>query len=565
MLRICAIIAVRNGAQTLPAVLQHYKKNNIDVYIIDNESKDKTLEIARLFYGTTVKMITQVPYNGFFEWTRLLEAKEQVANSIETDWLIHADADEIFESPKNGETLREFIERCSESGIDVIDCNEFVFVPRDETEDFHGRDFIKEMTYYYHNRPGRIVYHRFVRKNNQKLNWKSTGGHRLDLTERVIGSECACLRHYIGLSLDHIRSQYLGRVFNGEELERNWHLQRVATNINFIKAPPSDRLFCVEKDGWVTSNPEKKHLFFNHKHPYIPPKRVKDNTSKKPFPFVVGEGRSGTTLLRLLMDKHPELAMTPETHWLVPGIDSLNEKPHRARRFRKIIMDSQYWKDMHIDESQLKRILKEHDKTNPFESLRRIYEHYAKLHGKIRYGDQTPIHNLSMHKIASAFPEAHFIHIIRDGRDVALSYQDLWFGPGKDIREAAMFWLWRIRETRQQAQFIPHYMEVKYEHLVENTEAVLKKIAEFIQLPFDKTQLEAHLDAKDGLDELLDIQRGKNTISASLWQSIFGLTPSPTDERNIGRWKTELSQEKVLLFERIAGDMLADLGYECIR
>src|ERR1700730_251254 len=96
-----------------------------------------------------------------------------------------------------------------------------------------------------------------------------------------------------------------------------------------------------------------------------------------PAPFIVGVGRSGTTLLRLMLDAHPELAITPETHWLGEAITTLNNSPASTEPLRHILISNSYCKDMGITHEELDTILAQHNPLKPFDTLRAIYTHYG--------------------------------------------------------------------------------------------------------------------------------------------------------------------------------------------
>jgi len=280
-----------------------------------------------------------------------------------------------------------------------------------------------------------------------------------------------------------------------------------------------------------------------------------------PMPFIVGVGRSGTTLLRLLLDGHPDLAVTPETHWLVGAINKLLVNPCNPEDVKNYILNHTYWPDMGITNIELSRIFADYDKTHPVKIFRTIYQKYAKRLGKKRIGDKTPIHNLAMCEIAEMFPEAYFIHIIRDGRDVAVSYRDLWFGPGKDVKAAATMWVERIQKARQQSQFLPHYKEVRYEELVLSPVSVLKEISKFIDLPYNPVQLEYHKHANERLAEFQGISHNGSFVTMNERRELFKFTSHPPDKSRIGRWSSQMSSEDVQNYESIAGQLLSELGY----
>lgn len=561
MIDIAAILIVRNGAPTLARVLSHLADNQIALFAVDHGSTDETARILEEFSPNPVVDVTRVPFDGVHRWQANLELKTEIANKVPHDWIIHVDADEIMESPTEGESLREFIERMDRAGADLIECDEFVFLPTDETEHHSKDDFVETMRRYYYFAPKRFM-HRAIRTGTGPIDWAQSGGHNAGVYDRTVADERMRLRHYVGLSIDHLRQQYLGRVFGATELRKGWHRNRVATTPQFVVVPPSDRLLDLDSDGWRTDQPETKHLIFNQPHPYRPPEPVEPDTTRAPIPFVVGVGRSGTTLLRLMLDSHPDLAMTPETHWLGSAISTLRQDASDRDALRNTLISNDIWADMGIEDAQLDAILEGHDPRSPFDTLRAIYRTYANAHEATRVGDKTPVHGLAMTKIVGALPEARFIHVIRDGRDVAVSHRGLWFGPGDDVRDAAVFWLWRIREMRQQFQFVPYGLEVRYEDLVIDPESELRRIDEFIDLPFSPEHMTYPSRAADRLSEI----RGRNAksgfVSGMRRRSIHRRTEELPDPSRIGRWRTEMSPADVMAFESIAGTMLVDLGYE---
>src|ERR687889_109514 len=145
--------------------------------------------------------------------------------------------------------------------------------------------------------------------------------------------------------------------------------------------------------------------------------------SQHPAPFVVGVGRSGTTLLRMMLDAHPELAIPPEAHFINPFIQVSGRLRFNPRIAANAIVhdDRRRWSDFGLSEEDL---LERFEATRPFttsDALRAFFELYASKHGKARWGDKTPDYVRKMKKIQKTLPEARFIHVIRDGRDAGLS------------------------------------------------------------------------------------------------------------------------------------------------
>lgn len=288
------------------------------------------------------------------------------------------------------------------------------------------------------------------------------------------------------------------------------------------------------------------------------------NDHSIPSPFIVGVGRSGTTLLRLMLDAHPELAIPPETHF-IPGAaaaaNELSSDPHRA--FLRALMSDQVWKDHCLDESILEQRVYEIRPFDLSEALRTFYDLYREKFQKPRWGDKTPRYLLHMTLIQSLLPEARFIHLIRDGRDVALSLLGVWFGP-KTIEEAAHWWKSWIQQARTQATELPHYVEIRYEDLVLDTSPTLKTVSTFIDLPWDNCMLDYHLTAEQRLEEKnRDILTADSKlIPASERIAIHSYTTQPPQAHRLSRWKTEMSASDRKIFESVAGDVLQDLGYD---
>lgn len=282
---------------------------------------------------------------------------------------------------------------------------------------------------------------------------------------------------------------------------------------------------------------------------------------EKPFPFIVGVGRSGTTLLRLMIDAHPEIAIPPETHWFRGTLKRLREPEFDADGFKAWVSQEPTWQDLDISEDTIDEITSAHDPADCGATFRKIYRCYADKHHAQRFGDKTPAHGSFMVEIEKVLPEARFIHIIRDGRDVALSYRGLRFGPGDDAGNAAKFWKSTLLEIRRQGAAVKNYTEVRYEDLINSPEPVLREIGDFIDLPFSHQQLDAHLFAASRLGELKTVSRNGRTLTSEQRQEIHLRTKQKPDKGRIGRWKAAMTDPEVKAFETVAGDLLDALAY----
>jgi hypothetical protein len=122
--------------------------------------------------------------------------------------------------------------------------------------------------------------------------------------------------------------------------------------------------------------------------------------------------------------------------------------------------------------------------------------------------------------------------------------------------------MWHIREMRQQAQFLPHYLEIRYEALVTDPEKVLKSIAHFIDLPFHPLQLTAYRQTPECVEGPRDAVRdGCIAVTAGKRRDNFKLCSASPDPSRIGCWASQMDPADLATFERVAGNMLTDLGY----
>ncbi len=262
--RVVALIAVRNEELYLERCLRHLYEQGVETCIIDNDSTDRSREIAESFLGRGVFRIERLPYNGCFELEEQLEFKEKLAQEIDADWFIHQDADEIREAPPPFRTLREGIMHVDREGYNAINFDEFVFVPTDDNESFEGKDYVAEMRYYYYfqrgNKKRRI---NAWKKQTCGVNLARWGGHRIFFEGMRIYPENFIMRHYIALSREHAVRKYCGRVFSLEEVQKKgWHLNRVSVTPEDIRMPAKRLLKEYRGDGvWDRTDPWPDHYF----------------------------------------------------------------------------------------------------------------------------------------------------------------------------------------------------------------------------------------------------------------------------------------------------------------
>jgi Sulfotransferase family len=267
------------------------------------------------------------------------------------------------------------------------------------------------------------------------------------------------------------------------------------------------------------------------------------------FVFVVGKGRSGTTLVRAMLTSHPDMAIPPETHFIVPlgrdpvvtgtsgvDVDVLLER----------LRVHPGWAGMAIDDVDAEAALRRKESLDYPEAIRTLFRLHASRQGKSRFGDKTPGHVLHMETLASWFPEAVFIHVIRDGRNVLLSNLETSFGPA-DVVEGASVWKRLVLSGRQSGRVLgaQRYCEVRYEDLLEQPEAEIKRLGSFAGLEYTPSMLR-YFERADELGAKATHHRN--------------LRLPPT--KGLRDWRDQMSSRQLAIFEALAGDVLTEMGYE---
>jgi hypothetical protein len=266
--------------------------------------------------------------------------------------------------------------------------------------------------------------------------------------------------------------------------------------------------------------------------------------SDAPF-FIVGSARSGTTLLRLMLNAHSTVAVPPESRFICEfwagddeiAVDDYLSRLEAHKRY-------QLWD---LPTAAIRAELGDAQRVPFRTAIDATFRAWAATHGKARWGDKTPRYIECMPLILSLFPDARFLHLVRDGRNVALSYADVPFGP-KTVAKAADLWARRVRIGMEQGRSMEpgHYLEMFYEDLVEDPEGEIKTLTDFIDLPFEPDMLNYTEKAR-----------------SAMLPSAATLNPHVSEKPHAVRsWQTEMPDAHVEIFEAVAGDVLSELGYE---
>jgi hypothetical protein len=281
--------------------------------------------------------------------------------------------------------------------------------------------------------------------------------------------------------------------------------------------------------------------------------------ARPPAPFIVGVGRSGTTLLRLMLDSHSTLAIPPEANF---GSALTAFEQGGVGPAVEAMVGNELWNDYNLPAEQFAHRVESRRPEAFADVLRVFYEFYAELHGKSRWGNKTPYFLARMTRVQQVLPEARFVHIVRDGRDVALSTVPIWFGPS-EVTGVALEWSRMLGLARRQADSLDHYTEVRYEDLIREPTGTLQCLCEFLELEWEPAMLDYHRHAAARLSsELGDVVEGGRRVSAGERLAIHRFVDRPPLLDRVERWRREMGAADLRAFEAIAGKTLREFGYE---
>jgi Sulfotransferase family len=267
-----------------------------------------------------------------------------------------------------------------------------------------------------------------------------------------------------------------------------------------------------------------------------------------PAVVILGVSRSGTTLLKAILDRHPALAIPTESYFLPQLWDRHGERPDPERfvadvaRLRRV---SEWGVEPYMVRERLPQ------SPTFAQAIQAIYRGYADVRGKPRFGDKTPAYMQRLDIVDRAFPDAQYVHLIRDGRDAALSFVALrrrprfnWARP-RSVPGFAAQWRREIASARAFGSALGErrFHELRYEDLVARPEPAVRGVCAFLGLDFDPSMMEYHRAVE--AERLVDHPR-------------LAEPPRP----GARQWREEMPERELESFEAVAGDLLSELGYQ---
>jgi Glycosyl transferase family 2 len=260
-MRIVAIIAAYNEERFIGACLENLFRQGVEAYLLDNQSTDETVAIAETYRDRGLIGIETIPRDGVYRWDEILERKEQLAGSLQADWFIHLDPDEIRLPPPSSRTLAEAFAAVEEAGCNAVNFVEFTFTPTVESPDHDHADFERTMRWYYPFLPSFPNRLDAWKKQATAVELAWSAGHQVRFPGLRMYPESFRMRHYLFLSKAHAIRKYVQRTYNPVTLARGWDKWRSRLTAEMIALPSQDAMRRYTTDAELdASNPRKTHL-----------------------------------------------------------------------------------------------------------------------------------------------------------------------------------------------------------------------------------------------------------------------------------------------------------------
>jgi hypothetical protein len=278
-------------------------------------------------------------------------------------------------------------------------------------------------------------------------------------------------------------------------------------------------------------------------------------TGEAPPVFIFGFDRSGTTLFSMMIGAHPDIAVPFSTTGLwyrygqkLEEYNGLTSECDVKAMVRDLLSEERIrlW-DVEFNLEEMTRGM---PLGNYPMVINRFHSEYARLKSKPRWGniDIDTINNMDLAN--SWFPGGQFIHIVRDGRDVAISNMAQCFSPAVSIGHCAKLWDRRVYTNIKMGRILggAKYLIIRYEDLILETEKTLQQVCKFLKVDYSAQMLNYARQAKEKVPE----------NRRFLWP----LLTKPPVKENAYKWRILMNKSQRIVFEREAGALLKSLGYE---
>ncbi|MFW6224938.1 MAG: sulfotransferase family protein [Bacteroidota bacterium] len=274
--------------------------------------------------------------------------------------------------------------------------------------------------------------------------------------------------------------------------------------------------------------------------------------SDSSFVFILGRGRSGTSLLQTILNAHPHVSVAPEAQfilYLYRKYKHCNWTEKTIKQFASDIWLEQRLQNWNLDKDILHHTLLSNLNSNPTYSdlCSLVYYSYALTQKKDKIsviGDKNPHYALFGDLLAHIFPKAKFIFMIRDPRDTVLSYKNVDFDANNPAVLAHRWNIYNKAILKAYKKYSEQFIFLKFEDLLENPEKQLKRISDFLLFDYDPKMLQFYKKDQE-------------------WNTEFRKNLSkPLDKNNMYKWKNKMPVQEQKIVGFICRKLLKQFSYE---
>lgn len=301
---------------------------------------------------------------------------------------------------------------------------------------------------------------------------------------------------------------------------------------------------------------DTKEILIGQKERHLSSRQLKDI----PIFFIVGRPRSGTTLLRTLFDAHPNVIVPAECQLII----NLYPKYGKVQNWTSEILH-EFYHDLYkqwrfdvwpIDKVSLYNSLMACEGENAYSTIVKVvYYEYHSIFGHnllLAFGDKNPGYTIYTRKLIKIFPEAKFIHIIRDYRDNFVSIRNVDFEL-PFISLTVSKWKHFVRTFRKTGEKHPGtHLDIRYEDLVSKPKKAFRNLCEFVGLPYSSIPFEFYKKSGEVL----------KAFPKSLVKKYHSSLMKKINTSRIDLWKNELTESEIRMADACAGKYAAITGHE---
>ncbi len=295
-----------------------------------------------------------------------------------------------------------------------------------------------------------------------------------------------------------------------------------------------------------------------------------EKTTATPIYFIVGAGRSGSTLLQLMFDAHPNTIAPIESRFII----FLYEKYASVKNWTQekltqfytdLFYDEKIYYLWELDKKQLQKdILSQPENTNFGNLCKIVFKNYISFFKKKKAKviiDKNPINSLFIPWLLKVFPNAKFIHLIRDPR--ASCYSHVKAGMQPNPYAAALMWRDYNKAIEKSKQKHPERFEtVFYEDLVKNPNLVLTELTTFLNIDFKEELLKFNQHFKsDFINKLKTAKQSKKSLKQQLFHKYHNNLQKPISDKYINSWQTKLTAKNIQVIEEICNSLMQHYNY----